>query len=993
MKILICNERFLFRFGVDRVLMILGKYFKDMGHEVVMIGNKLDSQAVSSCTDDFIVLPEAPEYINSNEFTLSWLRKNWESYFNENNAPDIAIIAGWPFYESIEFLKEKCGHVVFHDYGAVPTDHMSEGNLIIQNKLKKLRNENLSKSDEIIAISRFLENTQSINDAMGTVPTRTILLGVDHMQLGIWKQDDLQIEKSDIEEKAQNFSKQGYKLIFLLGRWEDKNYKNSAESFEILRRLKKKISKKIKMLVLANQGDFDVPNDLADNIVHLGYVDDFTLQNLMKMCDVGISVSLWEGFNLPLGEMQLLEKPVYVYNVGAHSEVVIHPYYLCIDRDEMIEKIHLELEGDCQLDIIEKNLSNKKFKEFFTWERSAKEFIDILTRILFKDYVVLIDVTNASHDTANSGVMRVTRRIAKNVQDRVNSLFLLWDSSINKYVFPYDEEIQLLCSYGGPTAKDITLRSTQGNSRLTLDEVLHKFNNKTLVMIITETIDEKNAIKIRPYLKDKNITISAIFYDAIPVLLPQYCSKEVAENHINYMKGLSECDIVVPIAENNKNDLLEFWMKNSVNKTKVISNLLPGELQGLDRKTIINQPDDNKLRMLVVSTLEPRKNHKRLLNACMMLEQNHPELDWELTLVGNRYAGNDEIPNFVESLCKQNHRIKWLGVVDDQTLFKLYNNCTFTIYPSIIEGFGMPIMESLWNGKACICSNEGVMSELAKEGGCYTVDVSNEEEIYKALYTIATDTTLRERLEFEAISRHIATWEDYTVNLLNIIYTATDKRYTDKRNTDNLLSRQELLYGMDLSDPTYIYNNEIIGLNGLLNNIRPLCSVICGDVPKEFLSIIDKNSKVTFVNNHNTTALNNINYIKGDSNSIMPILLDELKKNCAEPDFILISSEEFKLNKLEWIKEYKPTKNLVFIITESFRKECREQMNNFDWASIKNLRWIDIDFIQGTLHQSISNGGFACGYISSQKKHNNLIIEKQGEELFLLINEKNRGIM
>ena len=41
----------------------------------------------------------------------------------------------------------------------------------------------------------------------------------------------------------------------------------------------------------------------------------------------------------------------------------------------------------------------------------------------------------------------------------------------------------------------------------------------------------------------------------------------------------------------------------------------------------------------------------------------HHELDWELTLVGNRYAGNDEIPNFVNSVCKKERRIKWLNVV------------------------------------------------------------------------------------------------------------------------------------------------------------------------------------------------------------------------------------------------------------------------------------------------------------------------------------------
>lgn len=59
-------------------------------------------------------------------------RKNWNSYFNENTSPDVAIIAGWPFYDSIKFLKNKCGTAIFHDYGAVPDDNMNEGALIVQ---------------------------------------------------------------------------------------------------------------------------------------------------------------------------------------------------------------------------------------------------------------------------------------------------------------------------------------------------------------------------------------------------------------------------------------------------------------------------------------------------------------------------------------------------------------------------------------------------------------------------------------------------------------------------------------------------------------------------------------------------------------------------------------------------------------------------------------------------------------------------------------------
>lgn len=254
------------------------------------------------------------------------------------------------------------------------------------------------------------------------------------------------------------------------------------------------------------------------------------------------------------------------------------------------------------------------------------------------------------------------------------------------------------------------------------------------------------------------------------MLYPEFCNEEVLQNHRDYMKGLAMCNTVIPISKSSSNDLINFWKENNIIETRVENNLLAGELDGVERTRKIQHSDNNKIKLLCISTLEPRKNHKRLLNACMMLSEKHPNLNWQLDLVGNRYAGNDDIPNFVEKCLKENFRIKWLGVVDDEQLINLYKECTFTVYPSMIEGYGMPIIESLWNGKICICSNKSVMNELAKDGGCYTVDVTDEEKIMEAIYELSTNIKLRHYLEEQAISRHIVKWEDYTLRLLDILY-------------------------------------------------------------------------------------------------------------------------------------------------------------------------------------------------------------------------------
>ena len=128
-----------------------------------------------------------------------------------------------------------------------------------------------------------------------------------------------------------------YKTVFLLGRWEPGCYKNVEAIFPIARALSYKI-RRLKIFILASPEDIIIPFDLDRVITPIGYLPDDDLNCLMKSVDMGIGVSLWEGFNLPLAEMQWLRKPVLVFDVGAHPEVICHPWFLCKDMDDMIYK-------------------------------------------------------------------------------------------------------------------------------------------------------------------------------------------------------------------------------------------------------------------------------------------------------------------------------------------------------------------------------------------------------------------------------------------------------------------------------------------------------------------------------------------------------------------------------------------------------------------------------------------------------------------------------
>ena len=60
---------------------------------------------------------------------------------------------------------------------------------------------------------------------------------------------------------------------------------------------------------------------------------------------------------------------------------------------------------------------------------------------------------------------------------------------------------------------------------------------------------------------------------------------------------------------------------------------------------------------------------------------------------------------------------------------RAYRECLFTVYPSLMEGFGLPILESLWHGKPCVCGGNSARLEVARGGGCLTVDQTSENAI------------------------------------------------------------------------------------------------------------------------------------------------------------------------------------------------------------------------------------------------------------------------
>lgn len=259
---------------------------------------------------------------------------------------------------------------------------------------------------------------------------------------------------------------------------------------------------------------------------------------------------------------------------------------------------------------------------------------------------------------------------------------------------------------------------------------------------------------------------AAIFYDAIPWKMRNQFPIGLAIAHHEYMRLLSRFDLVFPISEYSRRDLLgvlaDSLETQQAADQKIIAIALPGELPEIPRtKEQEQRSARDVLSIFSVCSLEPRKNIGTLLDAFTSVRQRTSE-SLELTIVGRFIP---RISDGVRTAIMTTPGVTWIENVDDAQLQALYVDADFTVFPSIEEGFGLPILESLWKGRPCICADFGAMAEVAEGGGCLMVDVRDTRQLADAIERLARDAGLRESLAQEAAARSFKTWRDYAFEI------------------------------------------------------------------------------------------------------------------------------------------------------------------------------------------------------------------------------------
>jgi glycosyltransferase involved in cell wall biosynthesis len=167
-------------------------------------------------------------------------------------------------------------------------------------------------------------------------------------------------------------------------------------------------------------------------------------------------------------------------------------------------------------------------------------------------------------------------------------------------------------------------------------------------------------------------------------------------------------------------------------------------------------PHSSTLRekvVLNVGAIQKRKNVARLVEAFETVEPG-----WRLVLAGSFGYGSAEILARIEQ-SPARHRISVLGYVSPDELARWYSRAMIFAFPSLDEGFGMPVLEAMAAGTPVVASARSALPEVAGEAALL-VDPEDTESLGAALRLLAGEEDLRRDLAGRGIARaRLFTWE------------------------------------------------------------------------------------------------------------------------------------------------------------------------------------------------------------------------------------------
>lgn len=364
-------------------------------------------------------------------------------------------------------------------------------------------------------------------------------------------------------------------------------------------------------------------------------------------------------------------------------------------------------------------------------------------------------VHHTSRFERNTGIQRCVRATALALAEQGQAIVpLVWNPERQGLALASPQALEHLARWHGPPVEAWTLQPPPPGSWL-------------LVVELLSGPHQPSQAWLRQLAIQRQWRLAAVFHDAIPL----GWGGEAAACHRQYMRGLSHYDLVLANSRTSAQELGAFWDREYRQHSLPAE---PGRLEALPLAEELpgcprawpQQPAGNPLRLLCVGSLEPRKNHRGLLKALAWLVAQG-QCQVMLQLVG--WANDSRVVAMVRRAQAIGLPLHWDGEADDAALRAYYQQADLCVYPSLEEGYGLPVAESLWLGRPCLSGVNGALAEHAEAGGCVAVDMASWRALAVALGQLLHDPEQLVRLQAALSARPLRRWREYAAAMLSLM--------------------------------------------------------------------------------------------------------------------------------------------------------------------------------------------------------------------------------
>ena len=379
---------------------------------------------------------------------------------------------------------------------------------------------------------------------------------------------------------------------------------------------------------------------------------------------------------------------------------------------------------------------------------------------------IVMDVTSSlNYGTHLSGIARVERELslALGATPHIRVRFVVWNSASQF------EEVPGELVLGG------TLRSYMERARFGTKRPSHfKRNGHFLVVGSGWMQNPSYASGISQFSRLHELKLNVLIHDLTPVLFPYWYTKGYSQRfQDNLVTVILGANHLITYSESTKRDLIAFSLDHDVPLPSTFDIKLGADIRSIgdqDQQWEMNSEICAKYSTvsfaLATGAIHPRKNYGLLHDVWVQLRQKLKSKCPHLLIVGGVNSNGEDAARAMLEDPRTAGFIHILSNVGDGDLDWLYRNCIFTLYPSLYEGWGLPVAESLSFGKICIASNASSIPEIASN--CTDLlDPSNRTAWSARVLHYATSSSARTARE-QFIQTHFrpSTWRDAGVSLL-----------------------------------------------------------------------------------------------------------------------------------------------------------------------------------------------------------------------------------